>query len=336
MTSNKLRINDIARLAGVSATTVSHIFNKRDKKYRISPQTRQKVLSIAEQYREQSHIRGYLVKANSTNTIGVIVPDMSNSFFSMFLHHLEASFREKNIQLLITCSHYNKDVEINVAQNLVERKVDAMIVVTSLDTDDFYVSINQHTPVLFFDRYIEQTRLPFITSEARSAVANLIEPYAKNLDEFYFIGCDTQLTSIQSRLEGFKQGLIKVGLTPKPHWIVCDDYCPNKGYELLKRLHIELGRLPKAIFTPSGNILQEILSYLVENKVKPENICLCSYDYNIYLNYSNYPIDAIAQDFETMALTCVSVIADLINFKELKHNAFFISPKIIRHRGTYD
>ena len=331
MASNKLKINDIARLAGVSATTVSHIFNKRDKKYRISSLTRQKVLAIAEQYKEQSHIRRYLVKAKSTNTIGVIVPDMSNSFFSMFLHHLEASFREKNIQLLITCSHYNKEVEINVAQNLVERKVDAMIVVTSLDSDEFYMSINQHTPVLFFDRYIEHTTLPFITSEAIGSVAELIEPYAKKLNEFYFIGCDAQLTSIRARLQGFKQGLTNAGLTPASDWIICDSYCPNKGYDLLKRLHQKLGRLPKAIFTPSGNLLQEVLSYLVEVKVNPDQICLCSYDYNIYLDYSYYPIDAIAQDFQTMALTCVNTIDDLLNFKALKHNAIFIKPQIKRH-----
>ncbi|WP_294832656.1 LacI family DNA-binding transcriptional regulator [uncultured Gilliamella sp.] len=332
MASNKLKINDIARLAGVSATTVSHIFNKRDKKYRISPQTRQRVLSIAEQYSNQSHIRQYLIKANSTNTVGVIVPDMSNSFFSMFLHHLEAAFRQKNIQLLITCSHYNKEVEIKVAQNLVERRVDAMIVVTSLDSDEFYVDINQNTPVLFFDRYLYNTKIPFITSEALQSVAHLIEPYAKQLDEFYFIGCDIQLTSIQARLAGFKLGLERAGLSVKPDWIVSDDYCPNKGYELLKCVHQKLGRLPKAIFTPSGNLLQEVLNYLVAVKADPKQICLCSYDYNLYLDYSYYPIDAIAQDFESMVNTCVSVVNRLLNFNELKDNAMFIKPKIIRYR----
>ena len=332
MASNKLKINDIARLAGVSATTVSHIFNKRDKKYRISPQTRQKILSIAEKYSDQPHIRQYLVKANSTNTIGVIVPDMSNSFFSMFLHHLESAFRQKNIQLLITCSHYNKEVEIKVAQNLVERKVDAMIVVTSLDSDQFYVDINQKTPVLLFDRYLKDTILPFITSESLQSVGDLIKPYAKDLDEFYFIGCDIQLTSIRARLKGFKRGLESVGLMVKPEWIVSDDYCPNKGYELIKGVHERLGRVPKAIFTPSGNLLEEVLSYLVKTKIDPNQLYLCSYDYNNYLNYSYYPIDAIIQDIETMALTCVDVIDDLLNFNELKHHAFFIEPQIIRHR----
>ena len=332
MASNKLKIKDIARLAGVSATTVSHIFNKRDKKYRISPQTRQRVLFIAEQYSDQSHIRRYLVKANSTNTIGVIVPDMSNSFFSMFLHYLEASFRQKKIQLLITCSHYNKEEEIKVAQNLIERKVDAMIVVTSLDSDEFYISINQNTPVLFFDRYLKDTLLPFITSESLHSVAELIQPYARQLDEFYFIGCDTQLTSIGARLKGFKQGLKNVGLTINPQWLVSDRYCPNKGYELLKNLHIKLGRLPKAIFTPSCNLLQEVLNYLVEVEAKPQQIRLCSYDYNVYINYSYYPIDAIAQDFQCMAHTCVDVIDNLLNFKQLENNAFFIKPQIIRHR----
>ncbi|SCB83091.1 LacI family DNA-binding transcriptional regulator [Gilliamella intestini] len=332
MASNKLKINDIARLAGVSATTVSHIFNKRDKKYRISPLTRQRVLSIAQQYSYQSHIRRYLIKANSTNTVGVIVPDMSNSFFSMFLYHLESSFRHKNIQLLITCSHYNREVEVKVAQNLVERKVDAMIVVTSLDSDKFYADINQNTPVLFFDRYLKNTKLPFITSEASQSVAKLIEPYAKQFDEFYFIGCDIGLTSIQARLEGFKQGLENAGLVVNPDWLVSDVYCPDKGYDLLKNVHKKLGRLPKAIFTPSCNLLQEVLNYLVAVNADPKQVCLCSYDYNIYFDYSYYPIDAIAQDFENMANACVNMIYNLLNFEELKCSALFIEPKIKRHR----
>ena len=90
--------------------------------------------------------------------------------------------------------------------------------------------------------------------------------------------------------------------------------------------------MPKAIFTPSGNLLEEVLSYLVKTKIDPNQLYLCSYDYNNYLNYSYYPIDAIIQDIETMALTCVDVIDDLLNFNELKHHAFFIEPQIIRHR----
>ncbi|MDF7670069.1 LacI family DNA-binding transcriptional regulator [Orbaceae bacterium ESL0721] len=332
MASNRVTINDIARLADVSVTTVSHIFNKHDKKYRISELTRQKVLSIAERFRDQPHIHRYIIKANCTNTIGVIIPDMSNLFFSIFLHHLESTFAQKNIQLLITCSHYDKQQETEIAQNLLERKVDAMIVVTSLDDDRFYLDINRHTPVLFFDRYINNTVLPFITSEAVQSVAKLIALHAKQLDEFYFIGCDLQLTTIHSRLEGFKQGLQTAGLKLNSDWIISTEYSENIGYELIKKVHHKLGRIPKAIFTPSCNILQEILSYLVEIDAKKEDICLCSYDYNSYFDFICYPIDAIAQDYATMAKACVDTTNKLINFKPLKRSTIFIKPQIIWNR----
>ena len=78
--------------------------------------------------------------------------------------------------------------------------------------------------------------------------------------------------------------------------------------------------------------MEEVLGYLVTAKIDPKQVYLCSYDYNNYLDYSYYPIDAIVQNIENMALTCVDVIDDLLHFKELKHQAFFIKPQIIRHR----
>ncbi|MDF7667739.1 substrate-binding domain-containing protein [Orbaceae bacterium ESL0727] len=203
------------------------------------------------------------------------------------------------------------------------------IVVTSLDDDRFYLDINKHTPVLFFDRYIKNTSLPFITSESICSVAELISSQTKQLDEFYFIGCDLQLTTINSRLEGFKQGLSKAGLKLNDDWIISADYRENRGYELIKQVHRKLGRLPKAIFTPSCNILQEILSYLVEINAKQKDIYLCSYDHNIYFDYICYPIDAIAQDYASMAKACVDTTNKLINFKPLKNRTIFIKPQIV-------
>ncbi|MDF7669982.1 substrate-binding domain-containing protein [Orbaceae bacterium ESL0721] len=152
--------------------------------------------------------------------------------------------------------------------------------------------------------------------------------YVLGTYRFYNI-YDLQLTTINSRLEGFKQGLQTAGLKLNSDWIVSADYNENIGYELIKAVHHKLGRLPKAIFTPSCNILQEILSYLVEINAKQDDISLCSYDYNSYFDLICYPIDAIAQDYATMAKACVNATNKLINFKPLKNSQIFIKPQIV-------
>lgn len=88
----------------------------------------------------------------------------------------------------------------------------------------------------------------------------------------------------------------------------------------------------KAIFIPSCNLLQEVLSYLVEAGATKEDTRLCAFDYHIYINYLRYPIDAIAQDHPKMASICVKMINKLVDFKTIKQTKIFIAPLPITNR----
>lgn len=329
MAGRRVKISDIARQAGVSATTVSHIFNGRARQYRIAESTRQRVLTIAGQYREQLHIQRAIIKANSTRTIGVIVPDMSNFSFAIFLHKLESLARANGIQLLIACSHYDRQQEISVVHNLLERKVDGLIIISSLENDSLYQQINPTTPILLYDRYIQNSTLPFVTSESVETVANLIAQKAVQFDEFWFLGGDSELSSINERLQGFKLGLKKAGRQLDPQWIVCDSYRENLGFHLMENIHRRIGRLPQAVFTPSGNLLEGVLLYLTNHNVARQDIYLCTYDYNQYLNYLAYDIDIISQNYDEMASCCFNNIQRLINRFSLPNQAVYIKPQIL-------
>lgn len=325
----KIKFKDIAQMAGVSTTTVSHIFNGNVTRHRISDCTRNKVINIAKQYQQQPHIQRAIIKATRTKTIGVIVPDMSNISFSLFLHKLETIARQHGIQLLIACSHYDPQQEIISAQNLLERKVDGIITITSLADDNFYQQIKVHTPILFYDRYIFNSSIPCVTSESIESVAILIAQKASNLGEFYFLAADSQLSTINERLVGFKRGIELAGLTMNNDWILCEQYRENLGYYLTKKLVHKIGRIPKAIFTPSGNLLEGVLLYLKEQQVNRQDIYLCSYDYNLYHNLLCYDVDIIAQNYDDMAKDCFKSIQVLIERKELKQQLTYIKPRTI-------
>ena len=87
--AKKINFSRIAELAGVSTTTVSHIFNGNAERHRISDITKKKVLAIATQFADQEHIRRAIIRASLTRTIGVIVPDMSNSVLRCFCTNLK-------------------------------------------------------------------------------------------------------------------------------------------------------------------------------------------------------------------------------------------------------
>lgn len=325
----KIKFKDIAKMADVSTTTVSHIFNGNVDRHRISDHTRMKVINIARQYQHQPNIQRAIIKATRTKTIGVIVPDMSNISFSLFLHKLETIASQQGIQLLIACSHYDSTQEITSAQNLLQRKVDGIITITSLIDDNFYKQIQEETPVLFYDRYIHNSNIPCVTSESIQSVADLVAKKAKVLGEFYFLAADSQLSTINERLIGFKQGIQQAGLTINSDWILCEQYQENIGYYLTEKLVATLGRIPKAIFTPSGNLLEGVLLYLKQQQVKRQDIYLCSYDYNLYHNLLCYDVDIIAQNYDNMVKICFRSIQSLIERKQLKQQLTYIKPRTI-------
>lgn len=325
----KIKFKDIAQMAGVSTTTVSHIFNGNVTRHRISECTRAKVINIAKQYQQQSHIQRAIIKATRTKTIGVIVPDISNISFSLFLHKLETIASQQGIQLLIASSHYDAYQEVVSVQNLLERKVDGIITITSLTDDAFYQQIKDNTPILFYDRYISGSSIPCVTSESIQSVATLIAQKAKELGEFYFLAGDSQLSTINERLIGFKHGIELAGLTVKSNWIICEQYRENLGYYLTQTLVNQIGRIPKAIFTPSGNLLEGVLLYLKAQHVQRQDIYLCSYDYNLYHNLLCYDVDIIAQNYDAMAENCFKNIQLLIERKVLKRSLTYIQPSTI-------
>lgn len=320
-------------MAGVSTTTVSHIFNANVKRHRISEYTRMRVINIARKFEDQIHIQRAIIKATRTKTIGVIIPDISNLSFSLFLYKLEAISRYHGIQLLIACSHYDKQQEINSVNNLLERKVDGIITITSLEQDDFYQEINQGTPILFYDRHIHNSTLPCVTSESINSVATLITNKAKDFNEFYFLAADSKLSTINERLIGFKKGIENAGLTVLPDWIVCESYQENIGYYLMQKIVNSIGRIPKAIFTPSGNLLEGVLLYLKEHQVSRNKVYLCSYDHNLYHKLLCYDVDIIAQNYDEMAKHCFINMQNLIERKELKNHFTYIKPNIISYQG---
>ncbi|HDU3846560.1 TPA: LacI family DNA-binding transcriptional regulator [Klebsiella pneumoniae subsp. pneumoniae] len=327
--AKKINFSRIAELAGVSTTTVSHIFNGNAERHRISDITKKKVLAIATQFADQEHIRRAIIRASLTRTIGVIVPDMSNFSFAMFLHKLEMISSHQGIQIIISCSHYNPAQEVNAINNLLERKVDGIITITSLDDDVLYSKVSIKTPVLLYDRFISHSQLPFVSCESICSVTKLISEKAKLFDEFWFLGGDIQISTIRERLIGFRKGLKKAGLKLNKEWIVYDKYHENLGYHLMEKITKKIGRLPKAIFTPSGNLLEVVLLYLKDNKVAQNEIYLCSYDYNMYHDFLFYDVDILSQDYEQLARHCFINIQHLINKHAVEHRITRVPPKLI-------
>ncbi|AUI67127.1 MULTISPECIES: LacI family DNA-binding transcriptional regulator [Glaesserella] len=310
----RLTLNDIAQLSGVSKTTASMILNGQAEQFRISPETCQKVESIAKQYGYRANAYAKALKLRRTNVIGLVIPDLTNYGFASTAKTLERLCRENGLQLVIACSDDNPQQEKQAIERLLDRQIDLLITAPTHQDPKYYKSILKHTLVLQLDRYVPNLELGYVISADTDKIAELVALTIKRyqLKEYFYFGGQSSLSPSQSRLNGFIQGLRNGNLLENPDWILHKDYQSESGYQMMTELVERLGRLPEAIFTASYTILEGVLRYLTQHKQMDKllnrELHLATFDDHDLLNALPFHIHSIRQDHEQIALQTFSLI----------------------------
>ncbi|WP_426817178.1 substrate-binding domain-containing protein [Winslowiella sp. 2C04] len=311
--SKRVTINDIARLAGVSKSTASLVLNGRGKELRVAESTRLRVLEVAKQEHYQPSIHARALNSSHSNTIGLVVPEMTNHGFAVFSHELEKLCRDDGLQLLIACTDENASQEILAVNNLIQRQVDGLIVASSMLSDGEYQKINQQLPVILFDRHLGESSLPLVITDAIEPTAKLIEHVAsEGYDELYFFGGQPRISPTRDRLEGYKRGLQRAGVELQPEWVIYGHYHSSSGYELFADLCSRLGRVPQALFCAACGLQEGVLRYLSQHGLLESDIRLCSFDDHYLYDSLCVPIDTVAQDERLLAWNCFEMVTNLI------------------------
>src|ERR1700712_477489 len=148
-------IKDIAKTLGLSTSTVSRAL--RDS-YEISPETKRAVLEYAKEINYRPNPIALSLKEKRSRSIGVIVSEIANSFFSQAINGIESMANEKGYNVMITQSQESYDKEVLNMQFLSSRSVDGCLVSVSTETKDFshITSLYQRGfPIVCFDRVID-------------------------------------------------------------------------------------------------------------------------------------------------------------------------------------
>lgn len=311
--TKRVTISDIAALAGVSKATASLVLNGRGKELRVAKETRERVLTLAQQHHYQPSIHARLLRDDRSHTLGLVVPEITNHGFAVFSHELENLCREAGLQLLISCTDENAGQEMVVVNNLVARQVDGIIVASSMLSDSDYVKLSEQLPVVLFDRHMNDTRLPLVITDSITPTADLVERLARaNPDEIYFLGGQPRLSPTKDRLAGFMQGLERAGVTPRPEWIIHGNYHPSSGYEMFAALCARLGRPPKALFTAACGLLEGVLRYMSQHHLLTSEIRIASFDDHYLYDSLSVPIDTVEQNIPRLAQECFSMLTQMI------------------------
>jgi len=230
MSFHKHTLKDIAKALNLSTSTVSRAL--RDS-YEISDKTKKKVIQYARKINFQVNPIARNLKERKSNTIGVVVSEISNNFFSQVIEGIESVAYEKNYQVVITQSHESAVREKRIVEHLFNRSVDGLLMtLTASEKEAYYLKelVTSGFPIVFFDRVPEgYMTKKVIANNVQGAVDAVNFLVKNNCRRIVHLTGAKHLSTNKDRLEGFKQGLELNGLDYKSNDI---KYCESAGTDL--------------------------------------------------------------------------------------------------------
>ncbi len=268
-------IKDIAKTLNLSPSTVSRAL--RDS-YEISTETKRIVLEYAEKINYRANPIARSLKERKSNSIGIIISEIANTFFSQVIDGIESVAQEKNYQVVISQTNESSERERLNIEYLYSRSTDGLLMTLSSEiTDLSYLEslISRGFPIVFFDRVPSQIDAFKVIADnkqgAFDAVQYLIDMGKKRIAH---LTGSQRLSITKERLEGYKNALLVNNLLFNPNLI---KYCEYGGLHL-EEIQTAIADLVKenydAIFISGDKLstgyLQTIKnhSYLANNAIE--------------------------------------------------------------------
>jgi LacI family transcriptional regulator len=269
-------MRDVARLAGVSTSTVSAVANGKQVVRAVVVARVQDAMK-ALNYHPDEVARSLRVK--KTTTIGVVIPDFSSSFFVDVVRGVEDAARSSGYSVLLCNSNDDQQQEQQHLRVLLSRRVDGILLAS---TDLYSIGQGQlwgNTPVVLFDRVPTGYQGPAVAIDnvqaAYTATKYLIELGHHALA---FIAGRLDLPTASERAEGFRKALEHAHLPLRGEYFKRGDYHPQSGYQNGLEL-LKLPDRPTAILCSNGIMTLGLLRALAETRVRcPDEISVIGFD----------------------------------------------------------
>lgn len=298
MKNNSVTIQSMAQSLGVSVTTISRVLNGLGEQFRISKKTIELVTVTAHKlnYKPNNIAKGLRLKKSST--IGLIVPDITNTWFAQLAMGIEKEARKHHYNIFLCNSDDDIKIEKKSIALLQSWMVDGIIIAPiGLEPEHLIDAKKNGTPLVLIDRIFEGMDLPYISSNdfegALEANQYLIDNGHKK------IVCVQGIVGTSpnnKRVNGYKQALKKNKIPFDPSLVVGDAFSFNNGYNCAKKISKNLAKTKiTAIFSLGNQITLGILKALKEEGIRiPEDISIVSFDEQLYSDLLFTPLSTIS------------------------------------------
>lgn len=311
-----VNLKKLAKELNLAVSTVSRAL--RDS-HEISQETKDRVKALAVEWGFQPNAHASSLRQNRSKTIGVIIPEIENNFFSQIINGIESIAQDKGFHVLIYLTHEDTQKERSILQLLRNGRVDGLMISLSNTTTTFEhleAWKNANIPMVLFDRICEELDVPVITINdmdvSFKATEHLIENGCKKIA---FLSLSDELSISNRRKSGYLKALQKYNLESEQLVIECGPDNQSND-EIIRRMLRD--EKPEGVFTAIEKLAINMYEICSELKIKiPDDLKLVSFSNSPSAPLFCPSLTSIVQPAYEMGKEAASTLFRLIEKKAL-------------------
>lgn len=320
-------MKDIARLARVSTSTVSHVIN--NSRF-VSEEIREKVLRVVKELNYTPSALARSLKVNETKTIGMLVTATSNPFFAEVMAGVELYCQQHHYNLIIATTNGDNERLQHHLQMLIQRKVDGLLLMCGDARFSASSNLKIPLPLVVVDWWFTELNADKIFEN--SAFGGYLATKALIDAGHQKIGIITgNLTKslAQNRLEGYKQALTEANITINPHWIVQSHFDFEGGILGMNSL-LAQEEHPTAVFASSDTIAVGAYQAIWQAGLSiPHDISIIGYDDIELAKYLSPPLSTISQPKSELGKLAVETLLKRIRSESTEFQTIMLEPELV-------
>ena len=301
-------IKDVAEAAGVSTATVSRVLSNG---LHVRPEVRERVMATVERLGYRPNLVARSLRSQQSSTVGLIVSDISNPFFTAISRAVEDTAYEQGFSVLLCNTDENPEKEAIYLNLMRDTAVAGAIMSPTRHTIASFADSNLPFPIVVVDRSISNGDVDAVLLDNVDAAFRLITHLVERGYTRIAALCAEMSTGLERQV-GYEKALRTHGLTPQSEYM---KYVPPKaeaGYAATMKM-LDLDEPPDALFTVNSLIAEGALRAIRErNLTIPDDIALVTFDETTWCSLVQPAITLIAQPTYEIGKTAAELLMQRI------------------------
>lgn len=328
----RITLQDIANQLSISKATVSFVLNGHGDAKRVSKETQEKIIQFA---RENNYQANYLARGLSlgkSDTIGLIVPNISDSYFARIARRIERKARRSGYNVVFSSSRENRERESELIQTMLSRGIDGLIIASSQKNQDDILRLKENNfPFVLIDRHYPELETNYVGEDneggASQATIQLIKSGRKQIA---FVTLKNDLEAIHDRLAGYRRAMEQNGLALETDFILKleYEYAESDMLEQIKTLVSGPANLEGMVFATHFLAASGIRALRKLNLRIPADLALVSFGQMEAFDLVDPPVTSIVQPVDELGDNAVEILLENLSGKLTKHRRVILNNRL--------